>query len=81
MAQTLGPPGASFFKWKIVYKPIYFFNHPDAGQLYQYKKLKKMLKHGAFFIFTCKCKVLVPSLSVAKTRELSNAAYALLLPA
>ena len=37
---------------------------------------------GLFFsIFTCKCKVLVPSLSVAKTRELPNAAYTLLLPA
>ena len=40
--------------------------------------------HGAFFsILTCKCKVLtlVPSLSVAKTRELPHAAYALLQPA
>ena len=36
---------------------------------------------GLFSIFTCKCKVLVPSLGVAKTRELPNAAYALLLPA
>ena len=41
-----------------------------------------MLKHGAFFsIFTCKCKVLVPPLSVSKTREFPNAAHALLLPA
>ena len=36
------------------------------------KKNKKGASIWGFFILTCKCKVLVPSMSVAKTRELSN---------
>ena len=44
------------------------------------KNKKGCLNMGLFSIFTCKCKVLVPFLSVAKTPELPNAAYALLLP-
>ena len=39
--------------------------------------LSRVLKHGTFYIFH----VLIDSLRVAYTRELLNAAYALLLPA
>ena len=61
------------------YINIIFCNHQDIEPTLSIWKIKKgALKTSGFFYFTFKYKVLVPSLSIAKTWELSDAAaYAL----
>ena len=59
----------AFFKRKNVFTPIYVLII-----FYQYKKIKRVPKRRAFFPFSHeKCYVLIYSLSVVNTRELSNA--------
>ena len=78
MAHTLGPLSILHVKKVYTYKPIYFSNYQDI--LYQYKNKKGCLNLELFSTFTWKWYILVYSLKIVNTRELPNAAYALLLP-